>query len=211
MLNNNNKVRIVIKKYGETITQLVCFCIPLEINKLLTNNKNLRDNFNNDELYDLISQFKMINNQSFIENMLIHSDITNDILYENYIYISGEESAGIHIFDTQKNTLVNFDPAFGTDWRNYKSYINICENYLINVNYYLGREKNPTVIEIVNLEKNKSIEEIDYRIEFKDPYRIKNVNIRQNIAYFYCLNLQNQNILWPQAVVLQHCNLIFQF
>ena len=88
----------------------------------------------------------------------------------------------------------NFDPAFGTDWRNYKSYINICENYLINVNYYLGREENPTVIEIVNLEKNKSIEKIDYRIEFKDPYRIKNVNIRQNIAYFYCLNLQNQNI-----------------
>ena len=68
MLNNNNKVRIFIKKYGETITQLVCFCIPLEINKLLTNNKNLRDNFNNDELYDLISQLKMINNQSFIEN-----------------------------------------------------------------------------------------------------------------------------------------------
>ena len=114
--------------------------------------------------------------------------------YENYIYLSGEVSAGIHIFDTQKNTLVNFDPAFGTDWRNYKSFIDICENYLINVNYYLGREENPTVIEIVNLEKNKLIEKIDYRIEFKDPYRIKNVNIRQNIAYFYCLNLQDQNI-----------------
>lgn len=143
--------------------------------------KNINDTENlSFDLYEL-----------YPESFLISNHIEK---YENYIYISGEESAGIHIFDTQKNTLVNFDPAFGTDWRNYKSYINICENYLINVNYYLGREENPTVIEIVNLEKNKSIEEIDYRIEFKDPYRIKNVNIRQNIAYFYCLNLQNQNI-----------------
>ena len=114
--------------------------------------------------------------------------------YENYIYLSGEASAGMHIFDTENNKLVNFDTAFGTDWRNYKSYIDICENYLINVNYYLGREGKPTIIEIVNLKKNRLIEKIDYRIEFNEPYQIKNVNIRNDIAYFYCLNLQNQNI-----------------
>ena len=34
MLNNDCKVSIFIAKYGETIAQLVCFCLPLEINKL---------------------------------------------------------------------------------------------------------------------------------------------------------------------------------
>ena len=33
MLNNDCKVSIFIAKYGETIAQLVCFCLPLEINK----------------------------------------------------------------------------------------------------------------------------------------------------------------------------------
>lgn len=87
MLNNNHKVTIFIKKYGETITQLVCFCLPLEINKLIINNKQLRSTISNEKIYTLINQFKNYNHQSFLESMLQNTIITKDIIYRNYINI----------------------------------------------------------------------------------------------------------------------------
>lgn len=87
MLNNDCKVSIFIAKYGETIAQLVCFCLPLEINKLVVNNKELRKNVPNSKIYLLLNQYKNYNDSSLLESMLENSIITNDILYDNYITI----------------------------------------------------------------------------------------------------------------------------
>ena len=48
-----------------------------------------------------------------------------------------------------------------------------------------------TAKEIANLSK-PPVPKGRYKVG--SPYQIKNVNIRNEIAYFYCLNLQNQNI-----------------
>jgi len=112
---------------------------------------------------------------------------THTHIYKDLLYFSGESGGGIHIFNVKTKQVIKMIPSLCCYKTSYKNFMNIQNKYLIHcVNV------EPYKVEIFDLENNPLLENIDFYFEFETT-RVINVEIKENIIYFYKIKLDYDN------------------